>query len=433
MTTMTEAKPYAVSEQLFDRAQQLMPGGVNSPVRAFKSVGGTPLFIEKANGPYIWDADGHQYIDFVGSWGPMILGHGFPRVIERIRELALSGTSFGAPTRLENQLAEVVIDAVPSIEMVRFVNSGTEAVMSAIRLARAATGRNKIIKFKGCYHGHTDALLVKAGSGAATLGVPDSAGVPASLVQNTLVADYNRIETVEALLAEHGPDVAVILVEPVAGNMGCVPPVEGFLQELRSLATKHGTLLVFDEVMTGFRVAYGGVQAKYNVTPDITCLGKIVGGGLPVGAYGASKAIMSQVAPVGPMYQAGTLSGNPLAMGAGLETLLELKEHPEYYLQLEKSTQAFCNGIQKLAAEKQIAIQTPNVCGMFSIFFSNNSKIETYDDVLACDKQQFNTFFHKSLSHGLYFAPSAFEAGFLGVQHTEELLAEVLQKLELCL
>ena len=433
MSTMTETTRYKTSQTLFAQAQQFMPGGVNSPVRAFKSVGGVPLFIEKANGPYVWDMDGHQYIDFVGSWGPMILGHAFPRVIHRIREVSLSGTSFGAPTRLENQLAEVVIDAIPSIEMVRFVNSGTEAVMSAIRLARAATGRNKIIKFKGCYHGHTDALLVKAGSGASTLGVPDSSGVPASLVQNTLVADYNRIETVKALLAEHGADVAAVLVEPVAGNMGCVLPIEGFLQGLQELTKQYGALLIFDEVMTGFRVAYGGVQAKYNVIPDITCLGKIVGGGLPVGAYGASIEIMSQVAPLGPMYQAGTLSGNPLAMAAGLETLCELKEHPEYYQQLENNTQYFCEEIQKLAAEKQVAVQTPNVCGMFSIFFSQNPCIETYENVLACDKSQFNQFFHKALANGLYFAPSAFEAGFLSIQHTPELLDEALEKLATCL
>lgn len=431
MTSQTTTKPYSGprSKQLFETAKQLIPGGVNSPVRAFNSVEGTPLFIKKAQGAYIWDEDGKQYIDYVGSWGPAILGHAHPRVINRVKALADLGTSFGAPTELENQLAQVVIDAIPGIEMVRFVNSGTEAAMSGLRLARAYTGRSKVIKFRGCYHGHVDALLVKAGSGASTLGVPDSPGVPDGIVQNTLIADYNDLDSVQCLLEQYEDDIAGILVEPVAGNMGCVPPKPEFLAGLRDLTNKYNTLLVFDEVMTGFRVAFGGAQARYGVTPDITLLGKIVGGGLPVGAYGASKQIMQTVSPAGPMYQAGTLSGNPLAMGAGLETLLELKEHPEFYTQMEGNTQQLLTGVEALAKQYGLPLQTTQVGAMFSLFF-NEKPVQTYDDVFSSNKQLFNQVFHLLLENGVYLAPSAFEAGFTSVMHTPDVIAETLKAFE---
>lgn len=421
MTTSTQTR----SETLFARAQELMPGGVNSPVRAFKSVGGTPLFIDRAEGAYIWDADGKRYIDYVGSWGPMILGHAHPQVIERVRELALKGTSYGAPTQLENELAEVVIDAVPSIDMLRFVNSGTEAVMSAVRLARAYTGKSIILKFEGCYHGHVDALLIKAGSGAATCGVPDSAGVPEQTTNNTVIAPFNDLESVKTLFTAFEGKIAGILVEPVAGNMGCVPPKTGFLEGLRSLCNQHNALLIFDEVMTGFRVAYGGAQSLYNVTPDITTLGKIVGGGLPVGAYGASKDIMSCVAPLGGMYQAGTLSGNPLAMGAGLETLKLLRDTPDLYPQLEAQTQKLLTGLATIASEHHIATQAYSVGSMFSMFYTD-TPIENYAYVLQSDKTLFNKLFHKLLDAGVYLAPSAFEAGFVSTCHTDDVIQATL-------
>lgn len=409
----------ATSQALFEKAQQLMPGGVNSPVRAFRSVGGTPLFIDRAEGAYVWDVDGNKYVDYVGSWGPMILGHAHPKVVRRIQDLATRGTSYGAPTRLENELAEWVIDAVPSIEMVRFVNSGTEAVMSAIRLARAYTGREKIIKFIGCYHGHADDLLVRAGSGASTLGIPDSPGVPKGAAENTLLAEYNNLDSVVKRFDESGSDIAAILVEPVAGNMGCIPPHPEFLPGLRALAEKHGALLIFDEVMTGFRVAYGGAQERYGVMPHITTLGKIVGGGLPVGAYGASKEIMRTVAPAGPMYQAGTLSGNPLAMGAGIETLKLLKETPNAYKILEERTQRLIDGLHRVATEKGFPAQGYSVGSMFTLFFSERP-IGNYDDVLQSNKERFNRYFHQMLSAGFYFAPSAFEAGFVSLAHSDE-------------
>jgi glutamate-1-semialdehyde 2,1-aminomutase len=413
----TDMRSTVQSERLFERAQTLMPGGVNSPVRAFRSVGGTPLFIERAQGAYVWDADGNQYIDYVGSWGPMILGHAHPKVVERVQQLAARGTSYGAPTALENELAELVINAVPSIEMVRFVNSGTEAVMSAIRLARAYTGRNKIVKFIGCYHGHADNLLVKAGSGVATLGMPDSPGVPQGVTENTLLAPFNDLAGVKALFETYGSEIAAILVEPVAGNMGCVPPVEGFLQGLRDMATAHGSLLIFDEVMTGFRVAYGGAQAHYQIQPDITTLGKIVGGGLPVGAYGASKEIMSLVAPLGAMYQAGTLSGNPLAMGAGVETLRLLKE-PGVYETLQAKTTQLVEGLAAVAQSKGYPVVPTQVGSMFTLFFSQGP-IANYEDVIQSNKARFNSYFHAMLNQGVYFAPSAFEAGFVSLAHTD--------------
>ncbi len=423
MTTFSPVRTQ--SQHLFEKAQTLMPGGVNSPVRAFRSVGGTPLFIDHAEGAYVWDADGNRYIDYVGSWGPMITGHAHPNVVERVRQLATKGLSFGAPTALENELAELVIHAVPSIEMVRFVNSGTEAVMSAIRLARAITGREKIIKFAGCYHGHVDALLVKAGSGASTLGIPDSPGVPQGLASNTLLAEFNDLETVSQHFELHRSGIAAILVEPVAGNMGCIPPEPGFLEGLRKLATDNGALLVFDEVMTGFRVAYGGAQERYQVMPDITTLGKIVGGGMPVGAYGASKAIMQHVAPAGPMYQAGTLSGNPLAMGAGIETL-KLLQRPGTYEALEERTRQLITGLLNVAASKNLPAQGTQVGSMFTLFFSEQP-VRNYNDVLQCNKVRFNSYFHGMLERGVYLAPSAFEAGFVSTAHTTQDIEATLE------
>jgi len=383
------------------------------------------VFIDRAYGAYLWDVDGNQYIDYVGSWGPMILGHAHPAVVRRVQALAEKGLSYGAPTELENELAELVIAAVPSIEMVRFVNSGTEAVMSAIRLARAYTGRSKIVKFSGCYHGHADSLLVKAGSGASTLGIPDSPGIPQNTTQETLIAAYNNLASVETLLQAHGPDVAAILVEPVAGNMGCIPPQPEFLPGLRKLAAQYGAMLIFDEVMTGFRVAYGGAQALYGVMPDITTLGKIVGGGLPVGAYGASKQIMQTVAPVGPMYQAGTLSGNPLAMGAGIETLKQLQE-PGVYEVLSVTTRALVHGLQAIAEQKGVSASVTHVGSMFTLFFAEREPLN-YEDVLKCDKARFNIYFHQMLAQGIYLAPSAFEAGFVSLAHTDEDIAQTLE------
>jgi glutamate-1-semialdehyde 2,1-aminomutase len=416
------------SETLFQKAQTLMPGGVNSPVRAFRSVGGTPLFIARGEGAYIWDVDDHRYIDYVGSWGAMILGHAHPKVISRIQNLAARGTSFGAPTQLENELAELVVAAVSSIEMVRFVNSGTEAVMSAIRLARAYTGRNKIIKFSGSYHGHADELLVKAGSGASTLGLPDSPGVPEGAIQNTLIADYNDPESVRRHFEQYPNEIAAILVEPVAGNMGCIPPQPGFLEALRAMASKHAALLVFDEVMTGFRVAYGGAQSLYNVRPDITTLGKIVGGGLPVGAYGASREIMQTVAPAGPMYQAGTLSGNPLAMGAGIETL-KLLQAPGVYDALSEKTRRLVEGLVAIAQNKGYPVQRHQIGSMFTLFFSDRP-VKNYQDVLASNKARFNVYFHHMLDCGIYFAPSAFEAGFVSLAHTDADIQKTLDAFE---
>ncbi len=423
MEALTLSRP--LSEKAFEEACERMPGGVNSPVRAFKSVGGNPVFIQKASGAYLWDVDGNRYIDYVGSWGPAILGHAQPDVIHRMQEMAELGTSFGAPTQIENELAQLVIDWVPSIEKVRFVNSGTEACMSAARLARAYTGREKIIKFAGCYHGHADYFLVKAGSGAMTLGVPDSPGVPESTASQTLTANFNDLDSVQRLLEGHDGQIAAIFVEPVAGNMGCIPPNEGFLQGLRKLADIHGTVLIFDEVMTGFRVARGGAQERYGVLPDLTTLGKIIGGGLPVGAYGGKKEIMAYVAPEGPMYQAGTLSGNPLAMAAGLETLRRLNEDG-FYESLEEQTQHLAEGLLTLCRQANIPAFGTQVGSMLSLFFTDKPVID-YSSATHCDTNRFNRYFWGMMDRGIYLAPSQFEAGFVSIAHSGKDIEATIQ------
>lgn len=407
------------SDALFDEARKLIPGGVNSPVRAFRSVGRTPLFIARASGSRLWDVDGNSYIDYVGSWGPMILGHAHPRVIEAVRKAALQGTSFGAPTALEVRMAELITSMVPSIEMVRMVNSGTEATMSAVRLARAFTGKEKIIKFEGCYHGHGDAFLIKAGSGAMTLGVPDSPGVPAGTASGTLTAGYNSLESVRNLFAAYRDKVAAVIVEPVVGNMGCVPPEQGFLQELRSLCTSNGSLLIFDEVMTGFRLARGGAQELYGIHPDLTALGKIIGGGLPVGAYGGRKDIMHMVAPSGPMYQAGTLSGNPLAMAAGIETLSILAEDAHFYAALEEKAARLTQGLQRVIDSLWLPLRQNRVGSMFTLFFCRHA-VRDYTTASAADREKFAAFFREMLGRGVYLAPSQFEAAFISAAHTDE-------------
>ncbi len=413
------------SHHLFTRAQEVIPGGVNSPARAFRAVGGVPLFIEKARGPYLWDADGNRYIDYVLSWGPLILGHAHPKVVEAVKQAAERGTSYGAPTRLEIELAERVIEIVPSIEMVRFVNSGTEATMSAIRLARAVTGRTKIVKFIGCYHGHVDALLVRAGSGVATLGLPDSPGVTPGTTQDTLTAPYNDLDAVEALFKAHGQDIAGVIVEPVAGNMGVVPPQPGFLEGLRALCDRYGALLIFDEVMTGFRVAPGGAQARYGVRPDITTLGKVIGGGLPVGAYGGPKDIMRYVAPAGPMYQAGTLSGNPLAMAAGIATLDALRE-PGVWETLEARTQRLAQGLAQAAEEAGVPVTVQYVGTMFTVFFLDRAPT-TWEEVSQADTKRFARWFWEMAARGVYYPPSQYESAFMSLAHEEEHLERTLE------
>jgi glutamate-1-semialdehyde 2,1-aminomutase len=408
----------AKSEEIFSAAQKLMPGGVSSPVRAFKSVGGQPIVFDHVKGAYIWDVDGNQYIDYVGTWGPAICGHAHPVVIEALHEALEKGTSFGAPCALENVLAEMVIDAVPSIDVVRFVNSGTEACMSVLRLMRAFTGRDKIIKFEGCYHGHADMFLVKAGSGVATLGLPDSPGVPKSTTNNTLTAPYNDLETVKKLFTEHPEQIAGVILEPVVGNSGFVTPDAGFLEGLREITQEHCALLVFDEVMTGFRIAYGGAQEKFGVTPDLTTLGKVIGGGLPVGAYGGRADIMSMVAPAGPMYQAGTLSGNPLAMTAGIKTL-ELLRKPGTYEQLEQITQKLSNGLLAAAREAGHDVTGGSISAMFGMFFTDK-EVHNYDDAKTSDLKKFARFHRGMLEKGVYLAPSQFEAGFTSLAHTDE-------------
>ncbi len=399
------------SEELFRRAQRVIPGGVNSPVRAFRGVGGTPRFIADGAGSHIFDVDGREYIDYVGSWGPLLLGHRHHAVIAALEETLAIGTSFGAPTEREVELAELITEAVPSIEMVRLVSSGTEA-LSALRLARGFTGRNLAVKFEGCYHGHVDSLLVKAGSGVATLGIPDAAGVPEAFAGTTIALPFNSVEAVERVFAERGSEIAAVIVEPVAGNMGCVPPAPGFLPALRELTSRHGALLVFDEVMTGFRVAYGGAQALYGIKPDLTTLGKVIGGGLPVGAYGGRAEIMRLVAPLGPVYQAGTLSGNPLAVAAGLAVLRHLKAHPEIYKQLEERTAALC----AVALE---GTTVNRVGSMFTLFFTPGP-VTDYESAKRSDTARYSEFFHWMLEHGIYLAPSQFEAAFVSAAHTDE-------------
>ncbi|MBC1236868.1 glutamate-1-semialdehyde 2,1-aminomutase [Nostoc sp. 2RC] len=405
------------SEEIFAAAQKLMPGGVSSPVRAFKSVGGKPIVFDRVLGAYIWDVDGNQYIDYVGSWGPAICGHTHPEVIAALHDALNKGTSFGAPCYLENVLAQMVIDAVPSIEMVRFVNSGTEACMAVLRLMRAFTGREKVIKFEGCYHGHADMFLVKAGSGIATLGLPDSPGVPKSVTSNTLTAPFNDLEAVKVLFEQNRDEIAGVIVEPVVGNAGFIPPAAGFLEGLRTITQQHGALLVFDEVMTGFRIAYGGAQEKFGVIPDLTTLGKVIGGGLPVGAYGGRQEIMSMVAPAGSVYQAGTLSGNPLAMTAGIKTL-ELLQQPGTYEYLDGLTKQLAEGMLEIAKETGHAAWGGHISGMFGFFF-NQGPVRNYEDAKKSDLSKFARFHRGMLEHGVYLAPSQFEAGFTSLAHTK--------------
>ncbi len=406
------------SEKLFARAQQFIPGGVNSPVRSFRAVQGTPPFIHRGQGSRVWDVDGNEYIDYVCSWGPLALGHAHPAVVEAIQAAAQNGTSFGAPTELEVELAQLICEAFPSVDTVRLVSSGTEACMSAIRLARAHTGRSKIIKFSGNYHGHADGLLVRAGSGAMTHGIPTSAGVPESYAQETLVADYNGLSSVEVWFEQYPQDIAGIIVEPVAGNMGVVPPAEGFLEGLRSLTSANGAALIFDEVITGFRLAYGGAQTLFNITPDITCLGKIIGGGLPVGAYGGRREIMEQVAPLGPMYQAGTLSGNPLAVTAGITTLKELQK-PGVYQYMDTLAQRLTEGISRVFAQHEVPSHINRVNSMFTGFFTAGP-VDTLAQVEQADTAKYGSYFHALLERGVYIAPSQFEAGFVSLAHTQE-------------
>jgi glutamate-1-semialdehyde 2,1-aminomutase len=416
------------SISLFQEAQNLLPGGVDSPVRAFRAVGGQPLFIECGEGPYLYDVDGNRYIDYVLSWGPLITGHAHPNVVKAIQDAAVKGTSYGAPSPLEIELAKRVMEFMPNIEMIRFVNSGTEATMSALRLARAYTQRDKIIKFDGCYHGHADLLLVQAGSGVATLGLPDSPGVPADTVKDTLVADFNNLESVEALFKKYPEQIAAIIVEPVAGNMGVIPPLPGFLEGLRRITEREGAVLIFDEVMTGFRVHRGGAQALYNVKPDLTTLGKVIGGGLPVGAYGGRREIMQMVAPAGPMYQAGTLAGNPLAMSAGLATL-ELIRDEKVWEQMELRGGQLDAGIESAAKRAGVPIQQTRVGTMRTTFFSETGPVD-WNTVKVADKAQFGKFFQNMLARGVYLAPSQFEAGFLSIVHDENVIAATLNAVE---
>lgn len=407
------------SENLFAEAQRLIPGGVNSPVRAFNGVGGTPLFIERADGAWLYDADGKAYIDYVGSWGPMVLGHNNVEIRNAVIEAAGRGLSFGAPTEMEVKMAQLVCELVPSMDMVRMVNSGTEATMSAIRLARGFTGRDKIVKFEGCYHGHADCLLVKAGSGALTLGQPNSPGVPADFARHTLTCTYNDLDSVRAAFEQYPEEIACIIVEPVAGNMNCIPPQPDFLPGLRALCDEFGALLIIDEVMTGFRVALGGAQAHYNVRPDLTCLGKIIGGGMPVGAFGGRREVMDALAPTGPVYQAGTLSGNPIAMAAGYACLTQIAQPGTHQTLTERTTQ-LAQGLLAAAEAENIPLVVNHVGGMFGIFFTDADSVTCYADVTKCDVERFKHFFHLMLDEGVYLAPSAFEAGFMSLAHSAE-------------
>ncbi len=414
------------SAELFSQAKNVIPGGVNSPVRSFSGVGGTPVFFDHASGAYVFDSENKRYIDYVGSWGPMILGHAHPEVIAAVKETAEKGLSFGAPTEIETRMAAKVCELVPSIDLVRMVSSGTEATMSALRLARGFTGRDKIVKFEGCYHGHSDSLLVKAGSGALTLGVPSSPGVPAALAADTITLTYNDSDAVKKAFAEVGEQVACIIVEPVAGNMNCIPPEPGFLETLREVCDQYGSVLIFDEVMTGFRVGLESAQGYYRVIPDLTTLGKVIGGGMPVGAFGGRREIMEHLAPLGPVYQAGTLSGNPVAMAAGLKTL-DLISAPGFYAELSRKTEMLVDGIKQQAAKAGIAMSTNRVGGMFGLFFTGEEKITRFKQVMGCDQDRFKRFFHAMLEEGIYLAPSAFEAGFVSAAHSD---ADIQQTLE---
>ncbi|QDH69138.1 glutamate-1-semialdehyde 2,1-aminomutase [Marilutibacter alkalisoli] len=412
------------SHTLFSRALDLIPGGVNSPVRAFKSVGGEPFFAQRAEGAYIFDVDGNRYVDYVGSWGPMIAGHAHPEVLAAVEGTMRNGLSFGVPNALEVEMAEAITRIVPSCEMVRMVNSGTEATLSAIRVARGATGRSRIVKFEGCYHGHGDSFLVKAGSGVMTLGLPNSPGVPAALADLTLTIPYNDFDAAARLFEEAGHDIAGLIIEPIVGNANCILPREGYLQHLRELCTKHGAVLIFDEVMTGFRVALGGAQQRYGITPDLSTFGKIIGGGMPVGAYGGRRELMSQVAPAGPIYQAGTLSGNPVAMAAGLATL-ELIQAPRFHEALERRTHELCDGLEAAAREIGVAFHTTRAPGMFGLYF-RKGPVETFEDAKASDAGKFGRFFHAMLERGVYLAPSAFEAGFMSSAHGDAEIAHTI-------
>ncbi|WP_298441526.1 glutamate-1-semialdehyde 2,1-aminomutase [uncultured Ferrimonas sp.] len=406
------------SETLFEQAQQTIPGGVNSPVRAFKGVGGTPVFIDRADGAYLFDVDGKQYIDYVGSWGPMILGHNHPAIRDAVLQAVEKGLSFGAPTASEVEMAELVSEILPCVDQVRMVNSGTEATMSALRLARGFTGRDKFIKFEGCYHGHADCLLVKAGSGMLTFGEPTSPGVPADFAKHTLTADYNKLDSVKALFDSNPGEIAAIILEPVAGNMNCIPPIPGFLEGLRALCDEHGALLIIDEVMTGFRVSLTGAHGHYGVNPDLVCLGKVIGGGMPVGAFGGRRDVMDFLAPNGPVYQAGTLSGNPVAMAAG-QAQLKLLQQDGIYAELTAKTEKLVNGIQAVADKNGVPMTTNTVGGMFGLFFTSAAKVTTFEQVSACNMDHFKAFFHGMLNEGINLAPSAFEAGFLSMAHSD--------------
>ena len=418
------------ADQLFDMAKHVIPGGVNSPVRSFSGVGGTPVFVDHACGAYIYDADGRGYVDYVGSWGPMILGHAHPEVIDCVKKAAEKGLSFGAPTEIETQMAQRVCELMPSIELVRMVSSGTEATMSAIRLAKGYTHRAKIVKFEGCYHGHSDALLVKAGSGALTFGVPSSSGVTEAVARDTLTLPYNDSQAVHDLFKHIGDEIACIIVEPVAGNMNCVPPAEGFLETLREICDQYGAVLIFDEVMTGFRISLQGAQGYYHVKPDLTTLGKVIGGGMPVGAFGGRRDIMTHLAPLGSVYQAGTLSGNPVAMAAGLKTL-ELIAKPNFYDELSAKTAQLTEGLKSVAKGMDVPLTTNQVGGMFGLFFTPEEKVSTFAQVMACDQSYFKRFFHGMLDEGIYLAPSAFEAGFVSAAHDAHTLEKTLAAAEI--
>ena len=419
------------SDQLFEQACQTIPGGVNSPVRAFNGVGGTPLFIERADGAYLYDVDGNAYVDYIGSWGPMLLGHNHPTIKAAVIAAVEKGLSYGAPTEIEVRMAQKVRELVPSMEQVRMVNSGTEATMSAIRLARGYTGRDKIVKFEGCYHGHADSLLVKAGSGALTLGQPNSPGVPADFARHTLTCVFNDLDSVRDAFEQYGDEIACIIVEPVAGNMNCIPPLPGFLQGLRAICDQSGALLILDEVMTGFRVALGGAQAHYGVEPDLTTLGKIIGAGMPVGAFGGKKKVMQHIAPTGPVYQAGTLSGNPVAMAAGL-AMLDLLQAPGLHQQLAEKTATVAEGLKAAAAKHGIPLAITYVGGMFGFFFTDETEISRFDQVNRCDMARFKRFYHLMLEEGVYLAPSAYEAGFLSLAHGEQEIAHTLAAADRC-